>query len=61
MLALLASTAGKSQEDASMAGSSSTATAEFLADGDHVTRMLKELGDSLDKKLPLARVSARCR
>ena len=26
--------------------------AEFLADGDHVTRMLKDWGDSLDRRLP---------
>jgi hypothetical protein len=26
--------------------------ADFLAEGDHVTRMLKEWGDSLDKRLP---------
>jgi serine/threonine-protein kinase ATR len=27
-------------------------SAEFLANGDHVTRMLKEMGDELDRRLP---------
>ena len=27
-------------------------TAELLAEGDHATRMLKDLGDGLDRRLP---------
>lgn len=33
-------------------GPETQSTAEFLAEGDHVTRMLKEFGDALDSKLP---------
>ncbi|KAI3426356.1 hypothetical protein D9Q98_008728 [Chlorella vulgaris] len=33
-------------------GEQELSVAEFLADGDHVTRMLKDWGDSLDRRLP---------
>lgn len=48
MLALLASTtAGGSSENENMKINAS----EFLAEGDHVTRMLKEFGDELERRL----------
>lgn len=48
MLALLASTtAGGSGENENV----KIDTSEFLAEGDHVTRMLKEFGDELERRL----------
>jgi hypothetical protein len=53
MLALLASvTSGESDQDVKIN------TSEFLAEGDHVTRMLKEFGDELEKKLAAQTVDA---